>query len=128
MWPPSSWLTGSMFRPVTSRPTQPAMKRALGETVVPVSQLDGGHICYAVFGPRFGNWVARGALITSILAVIVTGRTNWVALVVIVTFLGVDHPPIRQEREPIGGFRTALGLAMFAIPVLTFMPEPLLFD
>ena len=99
-----------------------------GLNMLPVSQLDGGHICYAVFGPRFGNWVARGALITSILAVIVTGRTNWVALVVIVTFLGVDHPPIRQEREPIGGFRTALGLAMFAIPVLTFMPEPLLFD
>ncbi len=81
-----------------------------------------------MFGPRFGNWVARAALIASILAVIVTGRTNWVALVVIVTFLGVDHPPIREEREPIGPLRTALGLAMFAIPVLTFMPEPLLLD
>jgi membrane-associated protease RseP (regulator of RpoE activity) len=99
-----------------------------GLNMLPVSQLDGGHICYAVFGPRFGNWVARAALIASILAVIVTGRTNWVALVVIVTFLGVDHPPIREEREPIGPLRTALGLAMFAIPVLTFMPEPLLLD
>jgi len=45
--------------------------------------------------------------------------------VVIVAFLGVDHPPIREERGPIGPLRTALGLAMFAIPVLTFMPEPL---
>ena len=99
-----------------------------GLNMLPVSQLDGGHICYAVFGPRWGNWVARAALIASILAVIVTGRTNWVALVVIVTFLGVDHPPIREEREPIGPLRTALGLAMFAIPVLTFMPEPLLLD
>jgi hypothetical protein len=51
-----------------------------------------------------------------------------VALVVIVTFLGVDHPPIREERAAIGMVRTLLGLAMFAIPVLAFMPEPLLLD
>jgi membrane-associated protease RseP (regulator of RpoE activity) len=98
-----------------------------GLNMIPVSQLDGGHICYAVFGRR-GNWVARTALIAAILAVVISGRLNWVALVVIVTFLGVDHPPIREERVPLGPFRTALGLAMFAIPVLTFMPEPLLLD
>jgi len=98
-----------------------------GLNMIPVSQLDGGHVCYAVFGRR-GNWVARGVLIVSILAVIVSGRTNWVALVVIVAFLGVDHPPIREERAPIGPWRTLLGLAMFAIPVLTFMPEPLLLE
>lgn len=98
-----------------------------GLNMIPVSQLDGGHVCYAVFGRR-GNWLARAVLILAILAVIVSGQTNWVALVVIVAFLGVDHPPIREEREPIGAFRTALGLAMFAIPVLTFMPEPLLLD
>jgi membrane-associated protease RseP (regulator of RpoE activity) len=98
-----------------------------GLNMIPVSQLDGGHICYAVFGRR-GNWVARATLIAAILAVVISGRLNWVALVVIVTFLGVDHPPIREERKPLGPFRTALGLAMFVIPVLTFMPEPLLFD
>jgi membrane-associated protease RseP (regulator of RpoE activity) len=99
-----------------------------GLNMIPVSQLDGGHICYAVFGPRWGNGVARAVLILSILAVVVTGQTNWVALVVIVTFLGVDHPPIREERASIGMVRTLLGLAMFAIPVLAFMPEPLLLD
>jgi membrane-associated protease RseP (regulator of RpoE activity) len=98
-----------------------------GLNMIPVSQLDGGHICYAVFGRR-GNWVARAALITAILAVVVSGRLNWVAPVVMVTFLGVDHPPIREEREPLDPLRTALGLAMFAIPVLTFMPEPLMLD
>ena len=98
-----------------------------GLNMIPVSQLDGGHICYAVFGRR-GNWVARATLIAAILGVVISGRLNWVALVVIVTFLGVDHPPIREERVPLGPFRTALGLAMFAIPVLTFMPEPLLLD
>jgi membrane-associated protease RseP (regulator of RpoE activity) len=98
-----------------------------GLNMIPVSQLDGGHICYAVFG-RAGNWVARAALIASIIAVIVSGQDNWVALIVIVTFLGVDHPPIRNEGQRLDAFRTALGIAAFAIPILTFMPEPLLME
>jgi membrane-associated protease RseP (regulator of RpoE activity) len=98
-----------------------------GLNMIPVSQLDGGHICYAVFG-RAGNWVARAALIAAIIAVIVSGQDNWVALIVIVTFLGVDHPPIRNEGQRLDAFRTALGIAAFAIPILTFMPEPLLME
>jgi membrane-associated protease RseP (regulator of RpoE activity) len=98
-----------------------------GLNMIPVSQLDGGHVCYAVFGRR-GNWVARTALIVSILTVIISGQTNWVALIVIVTFLGVDHPPIREERQPLDPFRSALGIACFLIPIVTFMPEPLRID
>ena len=98
-----------------------------GLNMIPVSQLDGGHICYAVFG-RAGNWVARAALIASIIAVLISGQDNWVALIVIVTFLGVDHPPIRSEGQGLDAFRTALGIAAFAIPILTFMPEPLLLE
>jgi membrane-associated protease RseP (regulator of RpoE activity) len=98
-----------------------------GLNMIPVSQLDGGHICYAVFGRR-GNWVARAALIASILAVVISGQHNWVALIVIVTFLGVDHPPIREEGTPLDRFRTVLGIVAFLIPVLTFMPEPLRLD
>ena len=98
-----------------------------GLNMIPVSQLDGGHICYAVFG-RAGNWIARTSLIASIIAVIISGQDNWVALIVLVTFLGVDHPPIRSESQRLDVFRTALGIAAFAIPILTFMPEPLLME
>jgi membrane-associated protease RseP (regulator of RpoE activity) len=98
-----------------------------GLNMIPVSQLDGGHVCYALFG-RKGNWLARTALIASILTVVISGQTNWVALIVIVSFLGVDHPPIREERQPLDPFRTALGLACFLIPIVTFMPEPLQID
>jgi membrane-associated protease RseP (regulator of RpoE activity) len=95
-----------------------------GLNMLPVSQLDGGHVCYAVFG-RTGNWIARSVLIASIAAVIISGQDNWVVLIVLVTFLGVDHPPIRDERQRLDLFRSLLGVAAFAIPVLTFMPEPL---
>lgn len=49
-------------------------------------------------------------------------------MVVIVTLLGTDHPPIRHDGRPLGLARTALGLLSFLIPIVTFMPEPLLFD
>ena len=95
-----------------------------GLNMVPLSQLDGGHVCRAVFGRR-GDVVARCVLLASMAAVVLTGRTNWVVMLVLVTLMGVDHPPIRDEELPLGRWRTALGLAAFLIPLVTFMPEPM---
>ena len=98
-----------------------------GLNMMPMSQLDGGHVVYALFGER-SKWIARGVLLASMAAIILTGRTNWTLMIVLVTMLGVDHPPARDEGGPIGAWRTALGLLSLAIPLLTFMPEPLLLD
>ena len=95
-----------------------------GLNMIPISQLDGGHICYAVFGRR-GNWLARGVLLAAMATVILLGQYNWVVMLVVVTLLGVDHPPIRDEHRPLGPVRTVLGLLAFLIPIVTFMPEPL---
>ena len=98
-----------------------------GLNMIPISQLDGGHVSYAIFGRR-AHWIARSVLIASIAAIVILGRTNWVAMVVIVTLLGTDHPPIRHDGRPLGLFRTVLGVLSFWIPIVTFMPEPLLLD
>jgi membrane-associated protease RseP (regulator of RpoE activity) len=98
-----------------------------GLNMIPISQLDGGHVACAVFGRR-GNWVARGVLLAAIAAIIAFRHYNWVVMVVVVTLLGVDHPPIRDEDRPPGGLRTVLGLAALLIPIVTFMPEPLVID
>jgi len=98
-----------------------------GLNMIPMSQLDGGHVIYALFGDR-SRWIARSVLIASMTAIILTGRTNWTLMVVLVTLLGVDHPPVYDEGPALGPLRTALGIASLAIPVLTFMPEPLLLD
>lgn len=98
-----------------------------GLNLIPLSQLDGGHICRAVFGPR-GDWVARTVLLASMAAVVVAGRYNWVVMLVLVTLMGVDHPPIRDEHRPLGVWRTVLGLTAFLIPLVTFMPEPMRLD
>jgi membrane-associated protease RseP (regulator of RpoE activity) len=98
-----------------------------GLNMLPISQLDGGHIAYAVCGRR-GNWVARGMLLAAIAAIVCLRRDNWIAMVVVVTLLGVDHPPIRDETHPLGTVRTVVGILAFLIPLVTFMPEPLAFD
>ena len=49
-------------------------------------------------------------------------------MVVIVTLLGADHPPTRDDGQPLGPVRTALGLLSLLIPLVTFMPEPLTLD
>mgnify|MGYP001162685121 FL=1 len=96
-----------------------------GLNMIPLSQLDGGHICHAIFG-RSSCLVARSVLIGAITAVILTGADHWVLMIVLITCMGVDHPPIRNESKPLGTWRTILGLVSFIIPVITFMPEPLL--
>lgn len=98
-----------------------------GLNMIPVSQLDGGHVSYAMFGRR-AHWLARGILLAAIAAIVVLGRTNWIAMVVIVALMGTDHPPIRDDGRPLGLARTLLGLASLLIPIVTFMPEPLLFE
>jgi membrane-associated protease RseP (regulator of RpoE activity) len=98
-----------------------------GLNMIPVSQLDGGHVSYALFGRR-AHWIARGILLAAIAAIVVLGRYNWIAMVVIVALMGTDHPPIREDGRPLGLGRTLLGLVSLLIPIVTFMPEPLLFE
>jgi membrane-associated protease RseP (regulator of RpoE activity) len=98
-----------------------------GLNMIPVSQLDGGHVSHAIFGAR-SNWIARAILLAAIAAIILLGRYNWIAMVVIVALMGTDHPPIRDDGRPLGLARTMLGLFSLLIPIVTFMPEPLLFE
>jgi hypothetical protein len=43
-------------------------------------------------------------------------------MIVIVTLIGVDHPPTADDKVPLGMWRTVLGIASLAIPVLCFTP------
>jgi len=95
-----------------------------GLNMIPISQLDGGHVVYALFGPR-ANWLARSLLMAAIAGIVLLGRYNWIIMVVLVTLIGADHPPIRDEGTRLDRFRTALGLVSLLIPLVTFMPEPL---
>ena len=92
-----------------------------GLNMMPISQLDGGHVIYGLFG-RKAHLVARTFLIAAILFVVFGEHYNWTVMLVVVILLGVDHPPTRDDDVPLGKVRTAIGLASLAIPVLCFTP------
>ena len=92
-----------------------------GLNMMPVSQLDGGHVIYAIFLKR-GHWIARAFLMSAIAFVVFTGQYSWTLMVVIVTLIGVDHPPTADDKMSLGVGRTILGLCSLVIPILCFTP------
>jgi membrane-associated protease RseP (regulator of RpoE activity) len=92
-----------------------------GLNMLPVSQLDGGHVIYGLFG-RNAKIVARSFLVAAILFVVFGEHYNWTLMLVLVILLGVDHPPTRDDNVKLGMVRTVFGLISLGIPVLCFTP------
>jgi membrane-associated protease RseP (regulator of RpoE activity) len=93
--------------------------------LLPVGQLDGGHVAYAMFGPRH-RWVSRIFLVV-ILFLGTQGWEGWFFWAVLITILGLDHPPTSDWWTPLDGRRRLSAWLTVAMFVLTFMPEPLSF-
>lgn len=87
----------------------------------PVGQLDGGHITYTLWG-RGAHWFARGLMVFVFAYMVYTGDITALLMAVLVMVIGTDHPPTSDDRVPLGWFRTLLGYASLAIPVLCFPP------
>lgn len=93
-----------------------------GLNMLPVSQLDGGHVIYTLFGKR-SYWIARGFVLLSIAYMVMTWRFNWIVMLILVMLIGPDHPPTRDDRVPLGWFRYTLGCLCVFIPVFCFAPK-----
>ncbi|HYH45386.1 MAG TPA: site-2 protease family protein [Thermoanaerobaculia bacterium] len=90
--------------------------------LLPLGQLDGGHILYAVLG-RTQRRLALPFLIG--LALGGFYWPGWWVWCVILLILGFRHPPIRDEQTPLDRNRKLLALVALLIFALTFMPVPL---
>ncbi len=95
-----------------------------GLNMLPISQLDGGHVAYAVFG-RNSRWIARALLMSAMAFIIVGEQYTWTLMVVVVTLLGIHHPPSANDLVPMGWGRRVLGTLSLAIPIFCFTPYPL---
>jgi hypothetical protein len=90
--------------------------------MAPVSQLDGGHVIYTLFGPR-GRWIARGFVLFAVIYVVFAGAYFWSVMLLLVILMGVDHPPTANDRVPLGAGRVLLGAASLSIPILCLPPQ-----
>lgn len=92
-----------------------------GLNMMPVGQLDGGHVTYTLFG-KAAHTIARLTLVFAIAFMVYHQSIILVIMVVLLLMIGPDHPPTRDDRVKLGPFRWALGLASLVIPVLCFPP------
>lgn len=91
--------------------------------LIPIGQLDGGHVAYALWGGRqrtIALWMIPVLLVLGYI-----GWQGWWLWVVLSTFLGVGHPPIPDPTSPLGQARTWLGRATVVLFFLIFTPFPI---
>ena len=93
----------------------------------PVSQLDGGHISYAVFG-RISSTITLVVTACMIALTIYSGAyLLWTVLVLVMLYvMGRHHPRTVDESEPLDAARLCLAAFAAAILVLSFTPFPLI--
>lgn len=92
--------------------------------LLPVGQLDGGHIVYSWLGERH-RWVSLGAL--AVLAVMGFLFWPWFFWAGLLFFVGRRHFPVYDD-ERLDPKRKALLILAALIFLLSFMPAPLLYN
>jgi membrane-associated protease RseP (regulator of RpoE activity) len=90
--------------------------------LLPISQLDGGHVSYALFG-RWHGIISR-TFIVAIALLGLRGWPGWFVWVVVPLVIGVDHPPTYDSRTPLDRRRQVAAWLTVAAFIVTFMAEP----
>jgi membrane-associated protease RseP (regulator of RpoE activity) len=93
--------------------------------LLPIGQLDGGHISFAIFGKRHKviGWTIIGVLL-------VLGLIFWMGFILwafLVSIMGVRHPPPLNATEPLDKKHKTIGIISLVAFALTFVPAPFTF-
>ena len=91
--------------------------------LVPLGQLDGGHVLYALLGRRAARAGSR-VVSAGLLAAGLFFSWAWLVWWVLTRFVvGLGHPPALQE-EPLSPAHRALAVLSLVLFALTFVPVP----
>jgi membrane-associated protease RseP (regulator of RpoE activity) len=92
--------------------------------LLPVGQLDGGHLTHAWYGEEaeaIGERIAGGALLMALFF-----SASWLVWFFLITRLvGLEHPPVAQPAQPLSRGRKVVVVITWVMTGLTFMPVPL---
>ncbi|MBN1355143.1 site-2 protease family protein [bacterium] len=92
--------------------------------LLPVSQLDGGHIASALFGQK--QWI-MGRYFLFILFLLGFLWRGWWFWLFFIVLMGYRHPVMRQDARTLGATRMKWAWLTVAIFFLTFVPVPFTF-
>ena len=90
--------------------------------LLPIGQLDGGHIVYALFGERH-EWIAKATIPVLILLGIIFWE-GWLIWAFLLILIGYKHPPVVYPQIQLDRKRRIIGWVSLAIFILTFTPTP----
>jgi membrane-associated protease RseP (regulator of RpoE activity) len=93
-----------------------------GINLLPVGQLDGGHVTYALLG-RLAHAIAIIAFMSLIAAGFLL-HPNWFIWAFFILFGGLRHPPPLNDLSNIGWPRKILGLMTVILFILIIIPVP----
>jgi membrane-associated protease RseP (regulator of RpoE activity) len=95
--------------------------------LMPVGQLDGGHITYALIGKKADQLYLPVMVILAILALISAlsgGALTWVVWIVLLYFFGRTHAEPLDDITPLDGRRRLVAITSMVIFILVFVPLP----
>ena len=90
--------------------------------LLPVGQLDGGHVARALLGARakYLSWVTVAIMVG--IGIVYFG---WLLFALLILFLGARHPPPLNDISGLDTKRKAVGVLAFALLVVAFVPVPM---
>ncbi len=92
--------------------------------LLPVGQLDGGHILYTLIGRR-AHIVAYIVIGIGFLAMVNFQEYSFSLLLLLLMMTGVRHPPTSNDHEPLGLWRHIVGWLTLSFLIIGFTPTPI---
>lgn len=90
--------------------------------LIPIGQLDGGHVAYALWGSRQQTIVFAVLIFVIVLGFV--GWTGWFLWAFLAMMLGFGHPPVVNPNVPLGRWRVLVSWIALAVFLLSFTPVP----
>lgn len=90
--------------------------------LLPIGQLDGGHLVYALIGPMHRAFSI--AMIAVLIALGFLAWQGWFVWAGLISILGMWHPPIEDQDAPLEPGQRLIAGATIAVFILTFIPAP----
>lgn len=91
--------------------------------LLPVGQLDGGHVVYALLGGRKSKIVFY-AVMAGFTIVLIFFYWGWFLMALFILLFGFKHPPPMDDETPVGRGRILLGIFILIVFFLSFTPVP----
>jgi membrane-associated protease RseP (regulator of RpoE activity) len=101
-----------------------------GLNMVPISQLDGGHVIFGLLGER-SRIVAWAAYLGCIAYVgisyyVINSQPIFILMLLLIPLMGIAHPPSRNDFVEIGPLRQIIGTLSLTIPLWCIPLRPII--